>query len=527
MTVVLAEYERLCRKTLQSFEPPIPPGRDPVATVVRTAHKLRRRRRRGRPSRLLNALDAIITAGHAAPGQDIERRVVREIAKMLDGWVLLHYRQGVYLTRRPQREHTLSVWTIHRLARAQRLRARTIRKRDEFWRPDQRRPRGVLSVPIGDGVACIAASRPFTRKEREAVRTVLRFLEARRAGESVRDFLPAREPNAIVAPPLAGEGLIGESSPWMRVLSHVARVATATCPVILHGETGTGKERLARAIHSASHRAQGPFVAVNCGALSRDVIQSELFGHIRGAFTGAERNRQGLIQQAHRGTLFLDEVADMPPPMQVALLRVLEEGQLTPVGASRSRRVDVRIVCASHNDLQDEVAAGRFREDLYHRLNVLTIHLPPLRDRGEDLLLLARHLLMRMTPTRRLHRDAASVLMQHDWPGNVRELDNVLQAAALLSDDIELTPETLAHILAGRRRRTPAAAPAQLGPRTERILAALGPRWLSAPELARAVGVSPRTINRELRKLLDRGLVEAHGQARQRSYRRADAPGAI
>ena len=475
----------------------------------------------------MNALDAVITAGHAAPGVDIERRVARELAKMLGGWVLLHYRNGTYLTRRPQQEHTLSVWTVHRLARESRLRAHRVRKRDEFWRPDQRRPRGVLSVPIGEGVVAIAASRPIARREVRAVRTVLRFLEARRAGKPVQSFLPAPEPNAIVSPALAGEGLIGASPRWMRVLADVSRVATAKCAVILHGETGTGKERLARAIHAASHRAHGPFVAVNCGALAPDVMPSELFGHIRGAFTGAERNRQGLVRQAHRGTLFLDEVADMPPAMQVALLRVLEAGEVVPVGASRPRRVDVRIVCASHTDLQDEVEAGRFRADLYHRLNVLTIRLPPLRDRGDDLLLLANHLLARMAPPRQLHRDAAAALMRHDWPGNVRELDNVLQAAALLSDDPELTPETLTHILAGRRRRSTAPRPAQLGPRTEKILASLGQRWRTAADLARELGVSPRTMNRELRQLLDRGLVEAHGNARLRTYRRKAGPGAI
>ncbi|MFV1959027.1 MAG: sigma 54-interacting transcriptional regulator [Planctomycetota bacterium] len=519
-TGLLADYEALCARTLAAFEPAVAPGRSASATVARLARRLPLRRHTPKPDRVLDALDAVITAGRAAPGVAIERRVARDLAHMLGGWILLHYERGRYLTLRPQSEHTLSTWTVHGLARERHLRARRIRRRPEFWRPDQRRPRAVLSVPLGEGVVCIARHEPYRRKEVEAVRTVLRFMATHRAPTSLR--APGSDSRDVPAPAFAGEGLIGRSRAWQEVLDQVARVATARCPIVLHGETGTGKECLARAIHAASHRSQGPFVAVNCGAIAPEVLGSELFGHVRGAFTGAERNRRGLLSQAHTGTLFLDEIADMPAAMQVALLRVLEERKVTPVGGSRPRPVDLRVLCASHVALADAVERGRFREDLFHRLNVMTIHLPPLRRRGEDVLLLAHHILRRTTPPRTLHRDAPPVLLRYAWPGNVRELDNVLRAGALLVEGPEITPEILETLLAGRTaRRPPAPHPARLGPRSERILVALGHRWLSAPALARALGVSARTVNRELRRLLEQGMVEAHGEARARAYRRA------
>jgi DNA-binding NtrC family response regulator len=323
-------------------------------------------------------------------------------------------------------------------------------------------------------------------------------------------------------PPLAGEGLIGQSRPWRRVLRLVRRVAPSTCSVVLLGETGTGKERLARAIHATSRRAHGPFVAINCGAIPRDLLGTELFGHIRGAFTGAMRNHDGAFVRAHRGTLFLDEVADMSPDMQVAILRTLEDHTVMPLGCQRPRDVDVRVLCATNKDLHAEVAANRFREDLYHRLDVVEIRLPPLRERGADVALLARHLLSGYPERRTLHVDALRVLLRYPWPGNVRELDNVLRAAALLTDGPEITPETLERILAGRRAATERrAAPRQDGPRHRGLLDALRDEWRSAADLAASLSISARTVNRDLSRLVANGVVECFGEARARRYRLA------
>ena len=469
----------------------------------------------------MNALDALITAGHADGATDIDWRVTCDIARMLGGRVLFHHADGRFLRLRPQCEHTLSTWTLHRLVREESLRRYRVRPRPEFWQPEQRRPGGIVVFPVGEGVACIGRRRRFDRREMKAVRTVLRFLEDRRGGALQGRPMPVRV-GTRPTPALAGEGLIGESPAWQRVLDQVVRVAPADCAVVLEGETGTGKERLARAVHSASRRSQGPFVAVNCGAISSELMASELFGHIRGAYTGAHRNRQGLIRKAHRGTLFLDEVADMPPTMQVALLRVLEEKRVVPVGSVRSCDVNVRVLCATHKDLRTEVASGNFRVDLYHRLNVVSIRLPPLREREGDLVLLAEHLLAKISPPRRLHVDSYPVLSQYAWPGNVRELDNVLRAAALLAEGAEITPEGLRGILGGRERRIDRTASSSTwGPRTEALLGALGHRWMSSSELAGQLDVSPRTVNRRLAGLVRQGLVQSHGEARARVYRRS------
>ncbi|MHC5011774.1 MAG: sigma 54-interacting transcriptional regulator, partial [Planctomycetota bacterium] len=517
--LLLEEYESHCREVLGRFEPPVRPGRDAVTALSRTARTLPRRRH-PRPNRVIDALDAVITAGHAGPDVEIDRKLVRDLARMLGGRVLLHYADGRYLTLRPQTEHTLSTWSVHRLTRADRIRALRVRPRPEFWRPEQARPRALLSLPLGSSVACISRGRRFTAKEVKAVRTVLRFLGARRLGSRVPPAFRRDGDLVRVSRPLAGEGLIGRSGPWKRVLRDVGRVARSDCSLVLLGETGTGKERLARAVHAASRRSQEPFVPINCGAIAPDLLASELFGHIRGAFTGADRNRDGLIVQAHRGSLFLDEVVEMPPAMQVALLRVLEEKRVVPVGSTRARRVDVRIISATHGDLSREVAAGRFREDLYHRIAVFTLRLPPLRERAGDLEVLARHLLSRTPEQRTLHRDAVAALARHHWPGNIRELDNVLRAAALLADGPEVTPELIDQILRGRRRAvTPARVPT-LGPRSAALLTALGDRWLAAADLARSLGVSTRTVNREIARLMEQGMLRAHGEARARRYHR-------
>ncbi len=519
---VLVDFEEACAEALRSLEPPRPAGKDPVATIARVADGMRRPRRTRR-GRAISALDALVTIGRSTADARFDLRVAREVAGMLGARVLFLKRGKRWVALRPQSEHTLSTWTVLCLARTKTLRAARIRPRPEFWRPEQRRPGGVLAFRLPDGVACVGRRAPFTRRERAAVKAVLRFLEARLARERGCPTPPPALPARL--PPLPSEeGLVGRSAAWRDVLRQVARVAEADCPVILCGETGTGKEKVARALHAASLRSRFAFVPVNCGAMPASLLASELFGHVRGAFTGADRSHDGLFVRAHRGTLFLDEVADMPPEMQVALLRVLEDRQVRPVGSVRTIPVDVRIVSASARDLAVEVAAGRFREDLYHRLNVVRIDLPPLRERRDDVLLLAQHLLARTPERAALHGDAASLLLAHDWPGNVRELENVLRAAAVLSGGREITPALLQGVMEQHRtflRRSPVPA-GRLGPRQSALLQELGQGWRSAGELAALVGVSVRTVNRDLDALVTDGRVEAMGEARARRYQRRD-----
>lgn len=232
-------------------------------------------------------------------------------------------------------------------------------------------------------------------------------------------------------------GLIGESPAIERVRELIARVARSQAPVHICGESGTGKELVARMIHDASPRGEGPFVPVNCGAIPSELMESEFFGHRKGSFTGAVADKVGLVESADGGTLFLDEIADLPLPMQVKLLRVIQEKSVRPVGASRERAVDVRILSATHQHLGELVKKGEFREDLYYRVNVIELAVPPLRERGDDVLLLAEAILKRLSrhmevPCPRLGPDAEAALRAYPFPGNVRELENVLERAMTL-----------------------------------------------------------------------------------------------
>jgi transcriptional regulator with GAF, ATPase, and Fis domain len=246
--------------------------------------------------------------------------------------------------------------------------------------------------------------------------------------------------------PLAG--IIG-ASPAMREVYRLARlVAPTRASVLLIGETGTGKELVARAIHRLSPRADGPYVRVNCGALAESLLESELFGHVKGAFTGALDNKTGRFEAAHGGTIFLDEISSMSAKLQVKLLRVLQERELERVGESRTIHVDTRVLAATNQYLEDEISAGRFREDLYYRLNVVPIYLPPLRERREDIAALARFFLERYCEENRrdtpdLPVEVLKALMAHDWPGNVRELENCIERAVVLANGEGLTPELL------------------------------------------------------------------------------------
>ena len=232
--------------------------------------------------------------------------------------------------------------------------------------------------------------------------------------------------------------LVGTSGPMNKVYELVGRIAATKTNVLIVGESGTGKELVARAVHSESDRAEAPFVALNCAAIPENLLESELFGHVKGAFTGAVGNKPGLFEAADAGTLFLDEVGELSLPLQVKLLRAIQEKTIRRVGGNSDRRVDVRIVAATNRRLEDEVAAGRFREDLYYRLNVIQLELPPLRDRMEDLPLLVHHFVEKFSrelgkAVRGVSEEAMARLRAHNWPGNVRELENGIERAVALS----------------------------------------------------------------------------------------------
>ncbi|HEX2642273.1 MAG TPA: sigma 54-interacting transcriptional regulator, partial [Thermoanaerobaculia bacterium] len=289
----------------------------------------------------------------------------------------------------------------------------------------------------------------------DAVLRALFTLAARDLGGDRADRLAADPPEpspAAAALPEAvearrsgrrpAEGLVGESPALLAALERAARLAAGDMAILVLGESGTGKELIARHIHRASPRARLPFVAVNCAALSDTLLLSDLFGHVRGAFTGADRDRAGVFEAAQGGTVFLDEIGDLPAVAQGMLLRVLQEGEVRRVGESLPRKVNVRVVAATHRDLRAMIGAQSFREDLYYRLRGGLVELPPLRDRGDDILLLADSILsrLRMPHTPRLSREARASLLSYPWPGNVRELQNVLGVAAALagSDRIRL-----------------------------------------------------------------------------------------
>jgi len=242
--------------------------------------------------------------------------------------------------------------------------------------------------------------------------------------------------------------MIGQSDAMKRVFRTIEKVAAYTTTVLVQGESGTGKELVARAIHDLSPRAKEPFVAVNCGAIPGQLLESELFGHKRGAFTDAHADKRGLFEEAHGGTLFLDELGELPQELQVKLLRVLQEGQIRPLGSTKDKEVDVRVLAATVRDLATEVEEGRFREDLYYRLNVLQITVPPLRDRDEDVLMLIEHFIdannTRLgTDIRGVEAKARKTLLGYHWPGNVRELQNVIERAVVLAEGDHVTMEDL------------------------------------------------------------------------------------
>ncbi len=248
--------------------------------------------------------------------------------------------------------------------------------------------------------------------------------------------------------------LIARSKSMQAAFQLAEKVAQYTTTVLITGESGTGKELVARGIHFSSDRSQCPLIPVNCGGVPDNLLESEFFGHKKGAFTGADKNRKGLFEEAEGGTIFLDEVGELPATLQVKLLRVLQESEVRPVGDSKTRIVDVRVIAATAKNLDVEVAEGRFRQDLYYRLNVLSIQLPPLRERREDIALLSQHFIGRFNELLRkeikgITPEAMGLLLNHTWPGNVRELENVIERAMVLADGPMLSPESFPSELTG------------------------------------------------------------------------------
>ncbi len=259
-------------------------------------------------------------------------------------------------------------------------------------------------------------------------------------------------------------GVIGSSLGLREVVRTTRQVAPSRACVLIVGETGTGKELIARAIHDLSPRSTGPYIRVNCGALTESLLESELFGHVKGSFTGAVDNRTGRFEAAHTGSIFLDEINSTSPKLQVKLLRVLQEGEFERVGDNNTKKVDTRIIAATNRDLLEEIEGNRFREDLYYRLNVVPVYLPPLRKRREDieplvLFFLQRYAEQNRRDMRRVHPEAMRLLREHDWPGNVRELQNYVERAVILGMGSELTVESLPPQLRGQ------AAPRPIRPR--------------------------------------------------------------
>ena len=243
-------------------------------------------------------------------------------------------------------------------------------------------------------------------------------------------------------------GIIGQSLGLRQVFAVLAKVSPTDSTVLVTGESGTGKELVVRALHANSKRRGKPFVPVNCGAIPRDLLESELFGHEKGAFTHAIRTRTGRFEMANEGTIFLDEIGELDLPLQVKILRVIQEKEFERVGATSTTKVDVRIVAATNRDLEQEVAQGRFREDLFYRLNVIPIHLPPLREREEDIILLGKHFLnvfctQKQRPLLRLSRKVQELLTVYPWPGNVRELENFMERISILCENEDVMPEDL------------------------------------------------------------------------------------
>lgn len=350
----------------------------------------------------------------------------------------------------------------------------------------------VVSATRGGAFDYIA--KPF---DLDALLAVIRRAEASLEDEEAvaeEDDLPESE-------------MIGSSAPMVELYKLVSRVAPTDTTVLIEGETGTGKEVVARLIHKNSSRSQMPFEAVDCGAVASSLLESELFGALRGSYTGADRDRVGLLEAANRGTVFLDEVGDVEPGFQLKLLRFLQEREVRPLGANKARKVDVRVIAASNRSLQEQVKDGKFREDLYFRLNVVRIVLPPLRERHGDVALLAHYFLKKYSEAYRLearfHPSAMAALEAYSWPGNVRQLQHLVERLVVLCEDGRIRAEQVNASLQTTTAHGSAASGSLADLETEQIRRVLDATHGNKAKAARILGIERKTLYRKLAKLTD------------------------
>ena len=345
-------------------------------------------------------------------------------------------------------------------------------------------------------------AKPFTDEELfEAVTRALLNLRRRRLAENVLEAGEASEPT----------GLIGTSAAMAEVYRAIDRCSRSTAIVLVTGESGTGKELVARAIHYEGERAACPFVPVNCCSIPETLLESELFGHVKGAFSGATTSRAGFFQSAEGGTIFLDEIGDTSLAMQARLLRVLQDRQVTMVGSSRPREVDVRVIAATNKDLEAQVRKGTFREDLFFRLNVLTIHVPPVRDRGDDVLLLASHFARkfaaddgRVAP--RFSSDALRTLRRYPWPGNVREVENAIHRLVVMCDSERIDLPDLPRAMRFSMPNSTGPGRTLTEVETEHIRNVLAAEGGNKSRAARVLGIDRKTLREKLKRLSPPGV---------------------
>ena len=357
--------------------------------------------------------------------------------------------------------------------------------------------------------------KPFSNDELVAIlRRACEYRAVKVENKQLKQEIRRKDKSGVSRP-------IGKSKRFLEVLKLAEHVAPTDSTVLIQGESGTGKEVVARYIHNLSMRADGPFLSINCGALPENLLESELFGHVKGSFTGAVRDKQGLFAAARGGTFFLDEVGEMPPSLQVKLLRVLQEREVIPVGATESIPVDVRIVAATNRELEEEIRRGNFRSDLFYRLNVIALQLPPLRERRDDLLLLMENFLQQIASEtdaepKALTSDALDAVMVYEWPGNVRELENALEHAGVLTRsgliDVAALPERIT-----RRRKEPLVAERSLQNPTLDVIERAYIMWVLQVEggnktrAAEVLGIDPSTLYRKLSRYEEQ-VVEPAGR---------------
>ena len=344
--------------------------------------------------------------------------------------------------------------------------------------------------------------KPFSNDELVAIlRRACEFRAIRVENKQLRQEIRRRERGGVSRP-------IGKSKRFLEMLKLAEHVAPTDSTVLIQGESGTGKEVVAHYIHELSARSEGPFLSINCGALPESLLESELFGHVKGSFTGAVRDKQGLFAAARTGTFFLDEVGEMPASLQVKLLRVLQEREVIPVGATEAIPVDVRIIAATNRDLEEEMRRGNFRSDLFYRLNVIALHLPPLRERRDDLLLLIEQFLQVLAQEsggeiKALSQESLDAVMVYEWPGNVRELENALEHAGVLCRQTLIEPAFLPERIT-RRRKEPLVSERSYKNPTLEVIERAYIMWVLQAEggnktrAAEVLGIDPSTLYRKL-----------------------------